>query len=244
MGRPILHNPRRNHKVQSRRRTPEQIGANVVIFGFFQHFRSLFDQCLNNRQSPPVLQGGIDVVRCVLFHHMNESVRNSVDRLAFGQGKSRTGINDRKFRKYGRNAAAEFFLCFPSGNDQIAIHFRPRRRQGDHRTDGHFLRQRYQAFHNLPFIAVIPRRHGYELRRIQNGTASDGQNEIDILRIDNLHGLQARFIFRIRLDSRKFDDFKTFQRLFHLIVNAVLFYRPASVCHQNLFSRGYQSGQL
>ena len=190
-----------------------------------------------------ILHLRIDRIGQILLHHMNKRVDHPVRHLACGERVSHFRVQHREFREYQRTGKIQFLTSRDTGDNRTFVHLRTGRSQCKHRT------QRQGALYLAAFRKDIPRiafetdRYRDELRSVDHRTAAYGQQKINLLLFDDLHGLHAGFVMRICFDSRKLGHFKTFQRLCHLAVDAVFLYASAAIHHQHFTSFRNQSGQ-
>ena len=174
---------------------------------------------------------------------MNKRVDHPVCHLTRRERIGHFRVQYREFREYQRTGEIQFLTSRYTGDDRTFVHLRTGRGQCKHRTQRQGILYLATFRKNIPRIAFETDRHRDELRSVDHRTSAYGQQKIDLLLFDDLHGLHAGFVMRICFDSRKLGHFKSFQRLRHLAVDAVFLYATAAIHHQHFTSFRNQSGQ-
>ena len=125
------------------------------------------------------------------------------------------------------------------------VHFRPRGWQGQHRAERQGLTYiGAAAFGDFPRLAVVQGGGGDELGAVDDGAATDGQQEVQLGAAHLRHGAHQGFIAGIGFDAAKLLHRALAQRSAHFGQGAGLFRAGAAVQDQHARIVRHQGGQF
>ena len=216
---------------------PHEAGSRVVIVGFSEGDRAVFDQDLQKCFAESLLHIGVFEAE-IVFKCVAHDVGGAGGRLPFGNGKSIRGVENRHGGNQGRGAGSPFFMLRKVRNHGGRVHLRARGRQGDYGIDGEGSLYETPVQDQVPGVPVILRPGCHDLGAVNRAAAADGKGHVNPFCLAFLHALSHRLNPGIGLDPGQVVDRQPglFQNIYSRIVYPVSFDAAAPVDEQNLRS--------
>ena len=242
MGGPVLGHAAPDEAVEGQAGGPHQVGPHLVVGGLRQRPRAVVHQHLQQALRQPVLHIPSHREGEVLLQDVDEGIHHAVAHLTHRQAVGGGGIQHSKAGQHQRIVEGE--LGLPPAHHGGGIALGAGGRQGQHAAqrqrcfDGRLVQQDVPGI--LPLEAG---RGGHELGAIHHGSATDRQQEVDALALDQIHRLHQLIVLGVGAYAGKLQPLPARQRLGQLLIDAVLLDAAAAVEHQQAAARRYQLRQ-